>query len=383
MDLSKIKKGKVFNTYKEICTALNEPIKSSHSKKSQLENWERYFEFDKQGRKFVITKVFKVPKLKLSSSTCREITKALTLDLLIHSETSPLQISRNKLIKQLELVNENYFNVQYKQKRLSTFTNIPVEDIKDFYTSSDNFLKNNIEKALAELKNEGAIIYDNVTFICKHLPIIDQADNGESMTREKVAADSYGDNNVIDVIDGSIMKEYRPATEEEKQFILKTTDDLLDEYISIIRAEKKITCDKNISEVIRYGYSNAYFAEVKKILKQKYNISFYFQAYQISFNQEKIIKRWKQECKELGTQSKKKHIRNVNQSICEKLNTNAEKRNENAYIIKPSEENKPLNLTQRKHRSDQEYLDNEFLLTKLLIDHETEVFNENFYRKLT
>lgn len=47
-----------FKNYRKICEYLHEPIKTGKSKQLQLEDWKRYFEYERNGNAFVITKVY-------------------------------------------------------------------------------------------------------------------------------------------------------------------------------------------------------------------------------------------------------------------------------------------------------------------------------------
>lgn len=54
-----------FKNYRKICEYLHEPIKTGKSKQLQLEDWKRYFEYERDGNAFVITKVYDAPKEKI------------------------------------------------------------------------------------------------------------------------------------------------------------------------------------------------------------------------------------------------------------------------------------------------------------------------------
>ena len=56
--------GQVFKNYKVICEFLNEDVKSGRSKQLQIINWGRYFSYDKEGQKFIITNIYKTPSPK-------------------------------------------------------------------------------------------------------------------------------------------------------------------------------------------------------------------------------------------------------------------------------------------------------------------------------
>jgi len=53
--------GDVIKNYKVMCKLLNEPIVTSNSKKAQITNWKRYFNFTKDKTKFIITEVYDEP----------------------------------------------------------------------------------------------------------------------------------------------------------------------------------------------------------------------------------------------------------------------------------------------------------------------------------
>ena len=54
-----------FKNYRKICECLHEPIKTGKSKQLQLKDWKRYFEYERDGNAFVITKVYDAPKEKI------------------------------------------------------------------------------------------------------------------------------------------------------------------------------------------------------------------------------------------------------------------------------------------------------------------------------
>lgn len=54
-----------FKNYRKICEYLHEPIKTGKAKQLQLEDWKRYFEYERDGNVFIITKVYDVPKEKI------------------------------------------------------------------------------------------------------------------------------------------------------------------------------------------------------------------------------------------------------------------------------------------------------------------------------
>ena len=56
---------KTYKNYKELCGILEEPIKGGKSKQLQMKDFERYFEFHKEGNKIVIDNIFSEEKEKI------------------------------------------------------------------------------------------------------------------------------------------------------------------------------------------------------------------------------------------------------------------------------------------------------------------------------
>ena len=63
-----LKPNQIFNNYKEICEFLDEPShQGGKQRQLQLKDWERYFKWNKQGYKFIITEVFDTPQEKIDN----------------------------------------------------------------------------------------------------------------------------------------------------------------------------------------------------------------------------------------------------------------------------------------------------------------------------
>lgn len=57
--------GQEFKNYKHLCEFLGEKIKSGKGKQLQWKEWKRYFSFEKDGNKIIITEIFDEPKKKI------------------------------------------------------------------------------------------------------------------------------------------------------------------------------------------------------------------------------------------------------------------------------------------------------------------------------
>jgi hypothetical protein len=69
MNLDNITEGLIVKNYKELVLLLGEEVKSGKSKQIQMNDFERYFEYEKQGNKFIITKIYRKPKEKISNKS--------------------------------------------------------------------------------------------------------------------------------------------------------------------------------------------------------------------------------------------------------------------------------------------------------------------------
>lgn len=68
MKLENIKQGMIVKNYKEMCNLLGEKVMAGNSKNSQLKEWERYFEYHKQGYSFIIDNIFETPLEKVKNN---------------------------------------------------------------------------------------------------------------------------------------------------------------------------------------------------------------------------------------------------------------------------------------------------------------------------
>lgn len=63
--MRQVMEGQVFKNYGELCSHLDEPIKSGKSKQLQLADWQRYFTFERKGHQFTVTGVYDSPLPKV------------------------------------------------------------------------------------------------------------------------------------------------------------------------------------------------------------------------------------------------------------------------------------------------------------------------------
>lgn len=69
MNINKLKESDIreFKNYKVACEFLEEEVKSGKSKKLQLEDWTRYFDYHKEGNKIIIDNIYETEKDKVDN----------------------------------------------------------------------------------------------------------------------------------------------------------------------------------------------------------------------------------------------------------------------------------------------------------------------------
>ena len=61
MNIDKLYVGESIKNYKVLCQLLNQPVKAGSSRKAQLNDFKCYFDWEKDGNKFVITEIYRKP----------------------------------------------------------------------------------------------------------------------------------------------------------------------------------------------------------------------------------------------------------------------------------------------------------------------------------
>lgn len=115
----RIKENKfVFNNYKELCIALEEPVKSGCSKKSQLKEFSRFFSWRKENKKIYIEKIYDsvVPKTRKPKGITSQRVKTicnLLYDMFARTEKNELAFNKKELFKELILYTDIFNDVNY------------------------------------------------------------------------------------------------------------------------------------------------------------------------------------------------------------------------------------------------------------------------------
>lgn len=162
--ITKLKPGDIIKNYKDLCTILEIPVLAGNAKKYQLKDLNRYFDYKKDGQKFIITEVYSSPKEKedkrIENSVYLKFIQIILMDLLVNRMDEKLSYSTNKkqLCLDLGMVNEKYKrnNIVQINKSLPGY-GITDYDLEMFYDKCNSRLTDILESGLNSLDSRRLI----------------------------------------------------------------------------------------------------------------------------------------------------------------------------------------------------------------------------------
>lgn len=111
MNLNNIEKGTIGKNYKDMCRILEEPVLEGNSKKAQLKEWKRYFDWDRQGNKFIVTEkyIIQLPEDFSSNDVYSKYIQTILAKYL--KENGDGKFTMTQLLKLCGFVNENWNDI--------------------------------------------------------------------------------------------------------------------------------------------------------------------------------------------------------------------------------------------------------------------------------
>lgn len=196
MNVSILELNKKYKNYKELCEVLDEPIKGGKSKQLQLQDWERYFKYTKQGNGFIVTEIYAEPKEKVSNrgksknshgnnNKFAKYTDILIENFLHKSQArkheSIIYITNNCLGQEIKMVNFNYRTCANNRDKFHRYVYIhhphsPVSAERDVFYYIYSKIKPAIIGGLNRLQEQGKITYKLTYLISREHEIIPMAD---------------------------------------------------------------------------------------------------------------------------------------------------------------------------------------------------------------
>ena len=177
MNIEKLEVGQVIKNYKELCSLIDEPVKSGKSKKLQVKDLERFIKFHQEGNKYIIDEIYSTPFDKIDNrgknpnswnnqnGAYGKYIKPLILDKLSMSDSKEILSGINYLMQDLGMVNERYRDMIYKRIEYAKYNNIKIDFVHEFCSTNGKKLKQAITKTLDDLETENIIKYKKVQMI--------------------------------------------------------------------------------------------------------------------------------------------------------------------------------------------------------------------------
>lgn len=165
IDTSQLCVGLVVKSYKELCKLLDQDVKTGNSKKLQLEMFQRYFAWEKDKQKFIITDIYEVPiqkedkRLYGNHSVYVKFIELILCQYLVNQPNYTSILTRRNLWEILGMVNEKYNKIEDEEIK-KTHYEITSYDIKNFYRRSANKLNKILKTALENLQKRKIIRYE-------------------------------------------------------------------------------------------------------------------------------------------------------------------------------------------------------------------------------
>ena len=171
--------GMVIKNYKEMCKLMGEDIKDGNSKKAQVENWRRYFDFVKDGQKFVIIEIYNEPFATPELHRRREGIYIQYIECLLMSiiankaKNGELIIPKNRLYCELGMVNEKY-SLYYKEEKnvlldiinkIEESATVTLFDLDEFYLNSGAKLHRILTSSLNSMVNRKLIKFSSAYIV--------------------------------------------------------------------------------------------------------------------------------------------------------------------------------------------------------------------------
>ena len=254
VDTSELVAGMTVKNYKVLCKLLGQEVKDGKAKKYQLENFKRYFEWEKAGQKFIIIDIYDTPLEKEdlrklgNNSIYTQAIEVILLQYLSCQDGYTRTLTKKKWWELLGIINHKYGRMTEKEllqldKILTSF------EIRHFYQRCNKKLEQILFSALNNLKNRKLINYQIQTVIVT--------------TDEETGKDKY---------------------------FLATDDNLK----SILDVERYVLHDvlgyEKIFQVFLRFRQKEYYQKINDILYDRYGWHYYFKQVKIIYVQENIQK---------------------------------------------------------------------------------------------
>lgn len=311
MKIDNLKVGQVIKNYKELCELLDIEAKGGASKIAQHKEFDRYFEYEKQGHKYIITKIYENPKERIdnrmngNNTVFADDIEKLILNILASSKDDTITIARGQLYKMLNMCNENYLLGRSNISKLSEIIELPKSAIYEFYDNNSSKLRDTVERNLRRLRSRALITWKNTTTVAVTEIDIELNELGEPIYDKRTRS-----------IRHKVKTIHRLADKFEEKLILKYEEETL----------KEMNID-TIQKVFLIGKWKYFKQQVENKLRENdTNIDYYYDSYTITFNNDSV----KNYVKKLSYSDIQDIKNNINHNMIESIKKSTMKRHDKA-----------------------------------------------------
>lgn len=237
--MKEVKVGQVFKNYKDLCNHLGETVKGGKSKELQVMDWKRYFEFEKDKNKFIITNVYNESLKKVTNRTSNNIKNIQPMMEYIQGMGNVADCFYYSMTAwycdQLRLLKREICDVIYKG-------NLEVEEyciehhilnkriLSEYVSAARSCLKNMFRKALSYMEKKDLVEYEEgymftyrlgkkslghfATTLLNEIIITNETDICNAMNREHNLSDKFnGRQNLYTIYSREpLLEEFRDLT---------------------------------------------------------------------------------------------------------------------------------------------------------------------------
>jgi hypothetical protein len=221
--------GQSFKSYKEMCKFFNQPYisKSPHSKESQLKEWKRYIDWEKDGQQIVVTDIYPTPLDKNDGRVTNGTQKYQQYieDILLAYMDSKISkgdasvsiegcsdyqflFTLNGIALLCKMVNKKYLDKNIDKILMSAgYTKF---NIKDFFSRTELKFSLIINNALRNMEKRKIINYNKILIIEENSQqrVATLADEDKFLNVEKIALNTMGFGSITEVFACNKAKEY-------------------------------------------------------------------------------------------------------------------------------------------------------------------------------
>ena len=302
------KEDNTIKNYKIMCQLIGEEECTGNSKKAQINRWKRYFEFHKEGQKFVIDEIYDEPFPTDDARKRREglyvkYIELLLLEFLSKQVDYKVTLGNKEMYRILGMTNDRYdirnrmgsakANEILRQTIMNNedkfaFTNTPKVsnfDINNFYFRAEQKLNRILYSALRSMKNRFLIDYKKVNIIAEY--------------------DDDEDSQYLN---------YRESNAYEDKIILEAKNKII----------KEMGYDNMTEIMLRYKCDD-FYEKFNKYVKEEYGWEKCYPQLRVVYIDDiaKQIPLKEEEIKKLSIEDKRTRL---NEEIIKCLNTQAEKK---------------------------------------------------------